>query len=167
VGQDGPVDQPFDWIVQNGPLGADGTTAGTATGDVARYWYAAVVNLSGSREYRVFAICANDTATPSPPAPKPKLSVSGFSVGKARAGHQFTAAFTVKSGGKGVKGSVSCSAKLNGKPFGASHHSVSRGAVAICTWSLPRSASGERLTGSISERYRGAKASRSFSLNVT
>ena len=95
-----------------------------------------------------------------------KLSVNGFSVGKAQAGKPFTAAFTVKSGGKGVKGSLSCSAKLNGKPLSASHHSVSSSGRASCAWNLPESSRGARIAGSISEAYRAAKVSRSFSVKV-
>jgi PKD repeat protein len=106
------------------------------------------------------------TITVTAPPPKPKLTVSQFSVGKAEAGKSLTASFTVKSAGKGVKGSLSCSGKLNGKPLGASHHSTSSSGAASCTWSLPRSASGERFAGSISESYKGAKVSRSFSLKV-
>jgi PKD repeat protein len=95
-----------------------------------------------------------------------KLTASGFSVGKAQAGKPFTASFTVRSGGKGVKGSLSCSAKLNGKPLAASHHSTSSSGAASCAWNLPGSSRGERLAGSISESYKGAKASRSFSVKV-
>lgn len=164
IGQTGSVDSYFAEIGQSGPLNASGTTASTKTGDVAVYWYAAVWNAffgGAAREFHVFALCANDVA-----ATKPRLTVSGFSVGKARAGNPFTVSFTVDSSGKGVKGALSCSAKLNGKTFGASHDSVSRNGVASCAWSLPRSSSGERLTGSIAESYKGARVSRSFSVRV-
>ncbi len=106
------------------------------------------------------------TKTITATAPKPRLTVSQFSVGKAQAGRSFTAAFTVKNAGKAVKGSLSCSAKLNGKPFVASHHSTSSNGSASCTWSLPRSSSGGRFAGSIAESYKGATVSRSFSVKV-
>jgi hypothetical protein len=94
------------------------------------------------------------------------LVVTAFSVGKATAGKSFTVSFTVKSAGKGVKGSVSCSAKLDGKPL-AGRQSVSSSGHASCSWSLPFSSHGKRLTGSISESYKGSKVSRSFSAKVT
>ena len=106
------------------------------------------------------------TITVTAPPPRPKLTVSQFSVGKAQPGRVFTASFIVKNAGKAVKGSLSCSAKLNGKPLGASHRSTSSSGSASCTWSVPRSSSGERLAGSISESYKGATVSRSFSVKV-
>jgi len=95
-----------------------------------------------------------------------RLTATGFAVGKARAGRSFTVSFTARSGGKAVKGSLSCSASVNGKPLGASRHSVSSSGLAACTWNLPRSSAGAKLAGSISESYKGAKVSRSFSRTV-
>jgi hypothetical protein len=131
----------------------------------ARGWTAAAVNVTDTAEaLRTYALCV--TEAPPVPKPKSKLTVSGFSVGKAQAGRSFTVSFTVRSSGKGVKGSLSCSAKLNGKQLSASHRSTSSSGRASCSWNLPRSSSGERLAGSISESYRGAKVSRSFSVKV-
>lgn len=96
----------------------------------------------------------------------PTLAASGFAVGRAQAGKPFTVAFTVKRAGKGVAGSLSCGARLNGNALGASHRSTSSNGRASCTWNLPRSSRGGRLTGSISETSRGAKVSRSFSVRV-
>jgi PKD repeat protein len=95
-----------------------------------------------------------------------KLSVSGFTVGRARAGQPFTVAFTVKRAGWSVAGSVSCRAKLNGRSLGVSSRSTSSSERIACTWTLPRSSSGGRLTGSISMTSGGATVSRSFSVVV-
>jgi PKD repeat protein/sugar lactone lactonase YvrE len=94
------------------------------------------------------------------------LTATGLSVGKARAGRSFTVSFTVRSGGQAVKGSLSCSASVNGKPLSASHHSVSSSGLASCAWNLPGSSTGGRLAGSITESYKGATVSRSFSVKV-
>ncbi len=61
----GGVDQPgatnplFGWVQSSGPVDATGTTANTASGDVAEGWYASVFNFGGStRDFHVFAICS-------------------------------------------------------------------------------------------------------------
>jgi PKD repeat protein len=100
-------------------------------------------------------------------APAPKLTVSHFTVGKAAAGKPFTVSFTVKTAGKGVQGTLACSAKLDGRRLTASSRSFFAGGGASCTWNLPKSASGERIAGSISETFMGAKASRSYSVRVS
>ena len=42
----------------SGPLNASGNTAQTQSGDLAKQWYAAVLNFStGPRDFKVFAIC--------------------------------------------------------------------------------------------------------------
>jgi hypothetical protein len=44
-----------------GPLGPSGTTADTLTGDVARTWYAAITNNTGTQQtFREYVICASD-----------------------------------------------------------------------------------------------------------
>ena len=56
VGTFGSVDSK---ILVSGPLDETGLTANTDSGDVARYWYAAVYNRgSVPRAYRVFALCS-------------------------------------------------------------------------------------------------------------
>jgi hypothetical protein len=118
-----------------------------------------VANVGGPREYDVFALCATE-------ASKPPLSVNGFSVGKARAGHDFVVSFVVRSGGKGAKGTLSCTARLDGGRLAAARRSIASGGRASCTWSLPRSSHGRRLKGSISETFDGVKISRGFSVRV-
>ena len=53
---------PLAYFVQlSGPMDETGTTAGTDDGDVARSWYASVFNQSGTRGFRVFALCSRDS----------------------------------------------------------------------------------------------------------
>ena len=45
-------------VYASGPLNASGNTAQTQSGDLAKQWYAAVLNFStGPRDFKVFAIC--------------------------------------------------------------------------------------------------------------
>ena len=76
--------------------------------------------------------------------------------------------FTVtnKATGKGVKGSVTCTAKLAGKPFGFLRRGANLAGQAVCAWRLPRKSSGETLVGTISETFKGVRTSRSFSTKV-
>jgi PKD repeat protein len=140
---------------------------GTATGATAIHQYKAgtysakltVTDDSGA------AVSTTRTITATAP---PKLTSSKLSVGKAHAGKSFTASMTVKDArtGKGVKGTVSCTGKLAGKPLGASHHSSNTGGQASCTWQLPKTAQGKQFIGSVADSYKGVKVSRSFSVKV-
>jgi len=59
VGQSGPTSPLFAVVEESGPVDETGTTANTATGDVARSWVASVDNLSqDTRDFKVFAICS-------------------------------------------------------------------------------------------------------------
>ncbi len=106
---------------------------------------------------------------PKPKPAKPRLASSAVSFGKAQAGSEFSVSFTVtnKATGRGVRGSLTCAAKLAGKKLAATRKSTSSSGEAICVWKLPRSSSGDTFVGVISETYRGAKTSRSFSTKVT
>ena len=56
VVQSGPANRLS--VIASGPLDGTGVTRQTKDGDVARQWYAAVVNDTGSaREFKAFAIC--------------------------------------------------------------------------------------------------------------
>lgn len=55
VVQSGPDEDLF--VMASGPLDSTGTTLRTNDGDKATQWYAAVDNLGGFRELKVFAIC--------------------------------------------------------------------------------------------------------------
>jgi Ca2+-binding RTX toxin-like protein len=52
-----------DYLVElSGPRDETALTANTEDGDVARHWYASIVNLTGSsQEFRVFALCSQDS----------------------------------------------------------------------------------------------------------
>ena len=76
---------PYGLILQSGPVGPSGQTASTDTGTVARGWSASVYN-STARDYRVFALCASDSARPDPiptspvpttPRPDPSAAFCG------------------------------------------------------------------------------------------
>jgi PKD repeat protein len=141
---------------------------GTATGATAIHQY----TKAGAQTAKLTVTddsgaTASSTQTITVTLP-PKLTSSKVSAGKAHAGKSFTASMTVKDArtGKGVKGTVSCTAKLAGNPLAASHHSSSANGQASCTWQLPKSAAGKQFTGSIAESYKGVKVSRSFSAKV-
>src|SRR6185437_2870854 len=105
-----------------------------------------------------------------PPPVKPKLASTTASFGKAKAGADFSVSFTVKNKltGKGIRGSLSCKAKLAGKSLGTTKRSTSSSGKATCKWKLPKSAKkGDTFAGTISETYKGVKTSRSFSTKVT
>jgi hypothetical protein len=109
----------------------------------------------------------SEGATPSPASTNHSgLLGRAFRVGAARAGRPFTVSLTVTRAGKAVRGAVSCVAKLNGASLPITRLVVKTGGVASCTWSLPRSAGGKRLTGSIAESYHGERVSRLFSVGV-
>ena len=50
---------PPNFIIADGPLGPGGTTAGTNDFDAPRYWYTALLNVSGATQtYRFYAVCS-------------------------------------------------------------------------------------------------------------
>jgi PKD repeat protein len=169
-----PLAVRFDGSASNDPDGSITAYAwafgdgGTATGATAIHQYTA----SGAHTAKLTVTDdsganASSTRTITVTLP-PKLTSSKVSAGKAHAGKSFTVSMTVKDArtGKGIKGQVSCTGKLAGKPLGASHHSSSTNGQASCTWQLPKSADGKQFTGSIAESYKGVKVSRSFSAKV-
>ena len=103
-----------------------------------------------------------------PPAVKPKLTASKLTVGKAIAGKPFTVSTTVKNARTGhtIKGQVACTGKLNGKPLPATHHSSRTNGRTSCTWQLPKTAHGKHFTGTITDTYKAAKISRSFTVKI-
>jgi hypothetical protein len=108
------------------------------------------------------------TPQPPPPPVKPKLKATKAQVGKAIGGKSFTVSMTVTNTqtGKGVKGQVSCTGRLGGKPSPTSHRSSTASGKSSCSWQLPTTAHGKRFTGAIAATYRGAKISRTFSAKV-
>ncbi len=149
---------------------------GTATGTSASHTYAAagtytakltVTDDGGATASTTRTITVSRRASP-PPAPRPTLSASKPTIGKAAAGKAFTVSFAVRNAktGKGVLGTLSCSAKLAGKPLATSHRS-NTASRASCTWQLPRSTRGKQFTGTIAKTYQGAKVSRTFTVKIT
>ena len=96
------------------------------------------------------------------------MAAGKLTVGKAIAGKAFTVSTTVKNTKTGhtVKGQVSCTGKLNGKPLAATRQSSRTNGQASCSWQLPKTAHGKHFTGTITATYKGAKISRSFAVTV-
>ncbi len=151
----------------------------SASGATASHRYAAgtykatltVTDDSGATATATRQITASSPPPPPPPPPPPtklKLTASRATVGKAVAGKAFTVSITVTNArtGKGVRGLVSCAARLAGKPLALSSHSSAANGKASCSWRLPKSAHGKRLAGFVAETYRGVKVSRPFSVRV-
>jgi hypothetical protein len=80
----------------SGPLDGTGFTSQTVTGDVARQWYAAVLNSTGvKRNFKVFAICSGDSSA--------KIKATAFSVEDLQTGEAFAkCASTKRAVGGGV-----------------------------------------------------------------
>jgi hypothetical protein len=71
------------YVQASGPLDATGVTLNTKDGDVAKQWYASVLNISGhdDRVFKVFAICAaNVNAT---------IEATKFTVDDEQTGEEF------------------------------------------------------------------------------
>jgi hypothetical protein len=92
---------------------------------------------------------------------KPKLA-------PAVAGGSFTVPMLVTDATtkKGVRGTLICQAKLNGKTFRPSRQATAASGRATCTWKLPLTSSNKVLRGTITETYKGAAAKRTFSARI-
>jgi hypothetical protein len=101
---------------------------------------------------------------------KLKLVVKKFSLSPAHpaAGHTFSALLVGARSDTGATlkgGQVSCSASVGGAHLQARTHAVV-GGRATCTWGLPASARGRTVHGTITVRFEGLKATKSFSAVV-
>jgi hypothetical protein len=99
-----------------------------------------------------------------------KLVVRTFSTKPARptAGRTFTVQLVSARSDTGAVlqgGQVSCAATVGGRRLAARTHSVISGR-ATCTWTIPASARGQTLHGSVRIGFEGLSASRSFSARV-
>jgi hypothetical protein len=95
------------------------------------------------------------------------LKMRPLSVGAARAGKAFTVrTLVVRSDFDEPldQGKIGCAARLSGHRL-ASKGRFTGGRVA-CTWRLPKSARGKRLSGSVSVAYQGVRVKRAFSVRV-
>ena len=175
-----PVTVSFDGSQSSDPDGQITSYAwefgdgGSASGATVSHQYAkpgtftaklTVTDDSGATTSTTKAIAVSARSAPTPP---PKLKADTLNVSKAVAGRAFTISTTVKNAktGKGVKGQVSCTGKLNGKPLLATHHSSSTSGGASCSWQLPKTAHAKHFTGTMTDTYKRAKISRSFSVVV-
>jgi hypothetical protein len=96
-----------------------------------------------------------------------QLTPGALSVGPARAGKQLTAALEVTDSTFDEPldlGTIACRAKVGGRSL-AGRGRFSDDRVA-CTWRLPKTARGKRLSGSVSVEYQGVVAKRSFAVRV-
>jgi hypothetical protein len=99
------------------------------------------------------------------------LSVQAFTTSPkpAKAGKRFIAGLAATesdTNGPVQAGTVACSATLGGKRLSATAHVIANG-IAACAWSLPRTAKGKTLRGSVSLTVRGTTVVRNFSVKVT
>jgi hypothetical protein len=99
------------------------------------------------------------------------LSVQAFTTSPkpAKAGKRFIAGLAATesdTNGPVQAGTVACSATLGGKRLAATAHVIANG-IAACAWSLPRTAKGKTLRGSVSLTVRGTTVVRNFSVKVT
>jgi hypothetical protein len=99
------------------------------------------------------------------------LSVQAFTTSPkpAKAGKRFIAGLAATesdTNGPVKAGTVACSATLGGKHLSATAHVVANG-VAACAWSLPRTAKGKTLRGTVSLTVKGTTVVRTFAVKVT
>ena len=106
------------------------------------------------------------SAPPPPPPPPVALTASRIRHTPARAGKRFRAWMTVRNGGQPVAGTVRCAVKLERTAMRTSRGSSAADGRAGCNWIVPLGARGQRLRGSITERYQGAAVSRAFATQV-
>ena len=115
------------------------------------------------------------TSPPPSPPPPPGSPPTGqtligtsFTVAKPHSGRPFTVAMVVrvKQTGIAVKTAVSCSAKLGTKTIRVFKKGSVLSGRASCTWHLPKNTKGQKLKGSITSTYQGAKVKKSFSKTV-
>jgi hypothetical protein len=95
------------------------------------------------------------------------LKVKSLSVGAARAGKAFTARAVVLRSDFDEpldQGKIACAAKVYGRAI-AGKGKFESGHV-VCTWRLPSTARGKRLSGTLAVNYQGARATRAFSARV-
>ena len=124
-----------------------------------------------------YPLSASRPVGPPQPAPPgsppvrgslPRLKTLKPKLPRAVAGKPYTVSMIVTDASTktGVKGKLTCQAKLSGRTLAVSTRSMSALGQASCTWRLPVSARGRRFTGSLTETYKGATAARSFSVPV-
>ena len=91
-------------------------------------------------------------------SPKPIKAGKPFSVGLA--------ANESDTGGAVQQGTITCVAKIAGKRIPLRTSRLVNG-VAVCAWTVPKTAKGKRIQGSITVSTQGAQISKNFLLKVT
>ena len=96
-----------------------------------------------------------------------QISAAGLKTSAAKAGQAFTASLAVTSTQPSALAgaTVACTAKVAGKALAAKASSISNG-KAVCTWQLPKTAKGKKLTGSVTVSVQGLHAGKAFSATV-
>ena len=98
------------------------------------------------------------------------LQVVGFTAGPkpAKAGTTFSAGLAATQSdttGLVTQGNVACNARIAGQRVPVKTSRVRNG-VAACVWSIPRTASGKTIQGTIALTVQGAQVKRSFSSKI-
>ncbi|HEV8248708.1 MAG TPA: hypothetical protein VGQ15_01925 [Gaiellaceae bacterium] len=130
-------------------------------GDPARFDF---VLVSGNAEH---ADRAPDRDAWSYPLTPLKLTVASLRIGRARAGRPFVARMLVMRSDfetELTEGTIRCRAKVAAKRLAGRGSFL--GDRASCTWQLPKTARGKRLSGSVAVSFQGAQAERAFSVTV-
>jgi hypothetical protein len=99
------------------------------------------------------------------------LSVQAFTTSPkpAKAGKRFIAGLAATesdTNGPVQAGTVACSATVGGKHLSATAHVIANG-IAACAWSIPRTAKGKTLRGTVTLTVRGTTVVRTFAVKVT
>lgn len=99
------------------------------------------------------------------------LSVQVFTTSPkpAKAGKLFIAGLAATesdTNGPVQAGTVACSATVGGKHLSATVHRVANG-IAACAWSIPRTAKGKTLRGTVTLTVKGTTVVRTFAVKVT
>jgi hypothetical protein len=152
------VPVPTEWADGYGPLVA---VPRSALGDPTAF-NAVFVSVNGDDVDR-----APDTGSWAYTVAPLTLEVKSLSLGPARAGRPFVARALVVSSDFDqplTDGTIACAAKLAGRPLRGTGRFVNDRVA--CTWRLPRSARGKRLSGSVAVTYQGVQAKRTFSVRV-
>jgi hypothetical protein len=153
------VPVPLIWVPDYGPVLV---FLRSAIGDPAGFNFV-LVSANGQAGDR-----APDTGSWSYSTEPFALKMKSLSIGPARAGKTMTARTVVMRSDFDVpldQGRIGCAARL-GRHSLAGKGKFAGGRV-VCTWRVPKNTGRQRLSGTVSVTYQGARASRSFVARVT
>ncbi len=99
------------------------------------------------------------------------LTVSAFTTSPtpAKAGKTFSAGLAVTESDTNagvVQGTITCTARIAGKAVRVKAKRIVNG-VAVCVWSIPKTARGKTIRGSIALALQGAQTSRTFAAKIS